>query len=283
MQGLYGPFTMAERVVQKIWLRRDFEQSGLRLSDGRALQIRAAGRWNLLGGPDFREARLAIEGVPVTGDVEVHFHSTDWHAHRHSEDPAYDNVALHVVLFPPDPGERRALRRDGGEIPTLVLLPWLLRGLEEYASDEALEKMTARDAVEKITGLATLSRPELERRLRDHARGALANESALRRAAHREARLDGGGASCGAGNSRQPAKSRPDAGDRDRPSVGRMARRFGSRAARGGGGSGQWQVQGIRPANQPLRRLRQYRAWVSAQPNWPEDLRRLTLDLTGAR
>ena len=27
MQGLYGPFTMAERVVQKIWLQRDFDAS----------------------------------------------------------------------------------------------------------------------------------------------------------------------------------------------------------------------------------------------------------------
>jgi len=25
MQGLYGPFTIAERVVQKIWLRGDFD------------------------------------------------------------------------------------------------------------------------------------------------------------------------------------------------------------------------------------------------------------------
>ena len=39
MQGLYGPFTIAERVVQKIWLRRDFEQTGLRLVDGRSLLI----------------------------------------------------------------------------------------------------------------------------------------------------------------------------------------------------------------------------------------------------
>src|SRR5688572_31406343 len=117
MQGLYGPFTIAERVVQKIWLRRDFEQTGLQLIDGRSILIRAPGSWNLLGGPDFREARIVVDDVPLVGDVEVHFHSSDWHAHRHAEDRAYDQVVLHVILFPPGPGERRALRRDGTEIP----------------------------------------------------------------------------------------------------------------------------------------------------------------------
>ena len=62
MEGLYGPFTIAERVVQKLWLRRDFEQAGLRLLDGRMLQIRTPGHWNLLGGPDFHLARLLMDG-----------------------------------------------------------------------------------------------------------------------------------------------------------------------------------------------------------------------------
>jgi len=36
---------------------------------------------------------------------------------------------------------------------------------------------------------------------------------------------------------------------------------------------GEWQVQGIRPANHPLARLRQYQAWIQAKPAWPEALR----------
>ncbi|HKB58238.1 MAG TPA: DUF2851 family protein, partial [Lacunisphaera sp.] len=129
MQGLYGPFTIAERVVQKIWLRGDFDHCRAVLADGRKLEIRSAGTWNLLGGPDFRGASLIIAGQSVTGDVEVHFHATDWRAHGHGEDPAYDKVALHVVLFPPGAAEPAAQRRDGREIPTLVLLPLLHRGL----------------------------------------------------------------------------------------------------------------------------------------------------------
>jgi hypothetical protein len=37
-------------------------------------------------------------------------------------------------------------------------------------------------------------------------------------------------------------------------------------------GAGQWQLQGVRPANHPRRRLRQYQDWVARQPDWPDRL-----------
>ena len=274
MQGLYGPFTIAERVVQKLWLRRDFEQTGLRLLDGRALQIRTPGQWNLLGGPDFRLARLIVDGRSLLGDVEVHFHSSDWHAHRHAEDRAYDNVALHVIMFPPADGERRAERRDGSEIPTLVLLPQLHRGLEEYASDDALERMTARDAVERIAELATMPRAGLVEMLRVQARArwqgkvhfaALRLEKLGWRSAAHHAALE----ILGYRRNRAPmlatatAHALEDwAGNLDVAAV--LAER-----------AGQWQLQGMRPANHPLGRLRQYREWVQARPDWPDRLRKI--------
>ena len=275
MQGLYGPFTMAERVVQKIWLRRDFEQAGLQLLDGRSLVIRTPGSWNLLGGPDFHEARLVLGGETITGDVEVHFHSADWHAHRHGEDHAYDNVALHVILFSPGADERRALRRDGSEIPTLVLLPWLHRGLEEYASDEALEKMTAQDAAEKISELAAMARGDLEEMLRQQAMRRW--QMKVRFAGLRLAKLGWTETAhhaaleiLGYKRNRAPMLAtatvhplREWLGDLDPASL--VAER-----------RGEWQMQGIRPANHPLGRLRQYQAWVRARPDWPEILLRLT-------
>jgi len=44
LQGLYGPFTMAERVVQKIWLREDFARDRATLTDGRAPRFARWGR-----------------------------------------------------------------------------------------------------------------------------------------------------------------------------------------------------------------------------------------------
>ncbi len=276
MQGLYGPFTIAERVVQKLWLRRDFEQAGLRLLDGRALRIRSPGHWNLLGGPDFHLARLAFDGQPLVGDVEVHFHSADWHAHRHAEDRAYDNVALHVIMFPPGSGERRAERRDGSEIPTLVLLPHLHRGLEEYASDDALEKMTARDAVERIAELARQPRAELLALLRRQARARW--EGKVRFAALRIEKLGWGGAAHHAAleilgyrrNRAQMLSTATAHGLAEWTEGLDVAAVFAERA-------GQWQLQGMRPANHPLRRLRQYREWVKGRPGWPDRLRSLAL------
>jgi hypothetical protein len=272
MQGLYGPFTIAERVVQKLWLRRDFEQNGLRLWDGRSLQVRTPGHWNLLGGPDFHLARFAIDGRALLGDVEVHFHSSDWHAHGHAMDRAYDNVGLHVIMFPPADGERLAARRDGSEIPTLVLLPLLTRGLEEYASDDALEKLTARDAVERIAELAAMPRIKLLEMLRAQAQARW--ESKVRFAGLRIEKLGWENAAHHAaleilGYRRNRAQMLATAtahpleqwtGDLD------VAEIFTERA-------GQWQLQGMRPANHPLGRLRQYQGWAKARPDWPERLR----------
>jgi hypothetical protein len=36
--------------------------------------------------------------------------------------------------------------------------------------------------------------------------------------------------------------------------------------------AGLWQLHGVRPANHPRIRLRQYAAWATARPNWPERL-----------
>jgi hypothetical protein len=48
IQGLYGPFTFTERLLQKIWLRGEFDAAHAIAEDGRTLRILSPGRWNLL-------------------------------------------------------------------------------------------------------------------------------------------------------------------------------------------------------------------------------------------
>lgn len=277
MQGLYGPFTLTERVVQKIWLRGDFAQQRLVLTDGRRLEIRFTGKWNLLGGPDFHAARLGIDGAPVTGDVEVHFHPADWRAHAHAGDRAYDNVALHVVLFPPAAGEQPALHRDGREIPTLVLLPLLHRDLEEYASDDALEIITARDEWEKFAALAAMPAAEMQPLLHGHA-----TERWRQKVRFARLRID----KLGWADAAHHTALEIFGYRQNRAAMLRIAAQYPLQAwAEGvspadvfaGGGAG-WQLQGVRPANHPLARLRQYQHWAGAQPAWPERLRAMKLD-----
>ena len=268
IQGLYGPFTMAERVVQKIWLQRDFNQTGATLSDGRTLEVRATGHWNLLGGPDFRSARLVIGGVLITGDIEVHFYSADWRAHGHAADSSYDNVALHVVLFPLREGEGPALRREGQPIPTLVLLPLLHRDLEEYAGDDALETITARDQWRHFAELSGRSLAELQLMMQAKARdtwrqkihfsklrieklgwSAALHHAALEILGYRQNR-----AAMLAVAGKYPLEAWSQWIEPEQ-----IFAEYHTR----------WQLQGVRPANHPRTRLHQYHQWVVANPDWP--------------
>src|SRR5688500_265953 len=167
IQGLYGAFSFAEKLLQKIWLRGDFDRAASVLSDGRRLRIVHPGKWNLLGGPDFGDARPRF-GDPsdreTMGDVEVHLHASDWDAHGHARDPAYDRVVLHVVLFPPENGHvTRGVA--GREIPILALLPLLHRALEEFAADEAVEPLPNGPRATRPDARGTLPHPELATRL----------------------------------------------------------------------------------------------------------------------
>lgn len=274
LQGMYGPFTMAERVVQKIWLREDFAQHRAVLSDGRPLVIRSTGVWNLLGGPDFHGARLNIAGREITGDIEVHFHATDWRAHGHAADRAYDHVVLHVILFPPAADAAPARHADGREIPTLVLLPLLHRDLEEYASDDALEGITARDQWERFAELAAL--PTEERLGLIQAKAEERWRQKVYFAKLRIAKLG------------WPAAAHHTALEilgyrQNRSAMLTVAAHYPLAAWADGvdpefifaAGRGRWHLHGVRPANHPLTRLRQYQGWVTARPDWPQRLERM--------
>lgn len=272
MQGLYGPFTMHERVVQKIWLQQDFATRAARLVDGRALEIVLPGRWNLLGGPDFKHAQLRIDGRDVFGDVEVHFHARDWTSHGHADNSAYAEVALHVLLFPPSLGARAQRRADGTEIPALVLLPLLHRDLEEYAADDALEALTARDEWRRLEELANRPRDALRLELRSLAGKRW--KAKIASARQRVAKLGFGGAAhhtaleiLGYRHNRVPMLATAERW----PLAVWQHVQLTDAALRSVGG---WQTHGVRPANHPRTRLAQYQQWSTRVPDWPGNLAR---------
>jgi len=55
IEGEYGPLTISERMVQKIWAKGDFRKSDLKTLEGAHLEILDLGQWNLLAGPDFKQ------------------------------------------------------------------------------------------------------------------------------------------------------------------------------------------------------------------------------------
>jgi hypothetical protein len=271
IQGLYGPFSFPEKLLQQIWLRGDFDSKRAITTDGRGVQVVSPGRWNLLGGPDFKDARVSIGGVAVRGDIEVHLRAADWIAHRHSSDPAYANVVLHVILFPTD--ERATAGVGGRGIPVLVLLPLLNHDLEEYAADEAIERLADHPLVQARRELIALSPEELTVQLLRFAEVRWRQKVYF--AKLRIARL-GWESAChhtaleilGYRFNRVPML----AVAAELPFADWVKAGEGMADAAHAKFADRWSKQGVRPASHPLSRLRQYMRWMAARPNWPERL-----------
>jgi uncharacterized protein DUF2851 len=269
IQGLYGPFSFPEKLLQKIWQRGDYDRSRTVTTDGRRVQVLHPGKWNLLGGPDFKGARIRFAGgAVITGDVELHLNAEGWAEHGHALDRAYDAVLLHVVLFPPEPGHvtRGA---DGMELPVLVLLPLLLHDLEEFAAEDAVENLANRPVsrVQEILGtlgaeeLMTLLRSSAERRWRQKVHFARLRVQRLGwEAACHHAALEILGYRFNRAPMLRIAAAFP---------LGEWARGAVEPDGAYENEAGAWSLQGVRPANQPRTRLRQYAAWVRTGPDWP--------------
>ncbi len=86
------------------------------LSDGSPVEVIECGTENNhRGGPDFLDARIVLDGIQISGDVELHITPEGWREHHHDGDARYSNVILHVVLED-DTGEHA-----GPPVPQLVL------------------------------------------------------------------------------------------------------------------------------------------------------------------
>ena len=272
IQGLYGPFSFSEKLLQKIWLQGDFDRAGAVTTGGRRVQVRHPGKWNFLGGPDFKGARLRFDDGPeAVGDVELHLRADGWAGHGHAADRAYDGVVLHVVLFPPEPGHVTR-GGNGQDIPVLVLLPLLHHDLEEFAAEDAVENLANRPLSRVQEELGALPAEELSALLRRQA--AKRWQGKVHFARLRVQRL-GWEAAChhaaleilGYRFNRAPMLRVAAAWP-----LGAWARGAAGADAVFAGESGSWSLQGVRPANHPRLRLRQYAAWVQAAPDWPERL-----------
>jgi hypothetical protein len=270
LQGLYGPFAFPELLLQKLWWRREFAVAEARTMEGKPLVVHHVGRWNRLGGPDFREAIIDIDGVRLRGDVEVHLRAEDWDAHRHKNDRAYDGVILHVVLFPPRVPVTSGA--GGRSIPVLALLPLLWHDLEEYATDEAIAALMNRAEYRVAAELLPMPEQELRQRLR--RAGSKRWDQKVHYASRRVERL-GWEEAC-------HHTALEILGYRaNRTGMLKVAGRWPLAAWRSGEvdpdqvfdeTAGEWQRQGVRPANHPRQRLRQYARWVQARPDWTERL-----------
>ncbi|HYM19982.1 MAG TPA: DUF2851 family protein [Candidatus Kapabacteria bacterium] len=92
--------SLKESLLHRIW--RDHARyvvASPRLADNSPVRILHPGTFNdHRGGPDFLGAEIALEGIAIKGDIEIHQSTSDWHSHGHTGDEKYSSVILHVVM-----------------------------------------------------------------------------------------------------------------------------------------------------------------------------------------
>jgi hypothetical protein len=108
---------LPETFLHYVWQYQYFARTALRTTEGEDVVVFHPGLHNSDAGPDFSQARIRIDSIDWTGNVEIHYRSSEWHAHRHDQDPAYDNVILHVVWQ----DDRPVYARDKSRVPTVEL------------------------------------------------------------------------------------------------------------------------------------------------------------------
>lgn len=107
---------MNEHYLHLLWRTKRLPMHLLKTIDNKAIRILHIGFYNTASGPDFFNGRIEIDGLQHSGNIEMHVRSSDWYAHGHQLDEAYNNVILHVVYE-----HDRLVFVEGIEIPTLEL------------------------------------------------------------------------------------------------------------------------------------------------------------------
>lgn len=108
---------MKEDFLHYVWKFQKFKKSSLFTIDKKPVQIIKTGQHNHLAGPDFFNGQVIVGTQKWAGNIEIHINSSDWYAHSHEKDTAYDNVILHVVWH----HDIEVFRKDNTPIPTLEL------------------------------------------------------------------------------------------------------------------------------------------------------------------
>lgn len=108
---------MSEDFLHYLWKFKKFAFAKAKTTTQQSITLKSVGQHNLEAGPDFFNARLLLNEQEWAGNIEIHLKSSDWYAHGHEIDKAYDNVILHVVWE----HDIDIYRGDNSALPTLEL------------------------------------------------------------------------------------------------------------------------------------------------------------------
>ncbi len=114
---------MKEDFLHYVWKFQKFDVPHFLTSNNEVLHIKNTGSHNLNSGPDFFNAQIELDGQLWAGNIEIHIKSSDWYAHNHQADMAYDGVILHVVWE----HDTDVFRKDNTVIPTFEIKNHVLK------------------------------------------------------------------------------------------------------------------------------------------------------------
>ena len=158
-----------ERLLHYVWKYKLYDTTSLMTTDGIPLFILDPGIQNTDAGPDFFNAKIKINNTVWVGNVEIHDKASDWQAHHHDTDKAYDSVILHVIRIE----DRTTHRLNGEVIPQLILpipdsirqhIDWLLA---RDVSIPCLPSIQEIDRIHLSSWMDALLSERLERKARD--------------------------------------------------------------------------------------------------------------------
>jgi hypothetical protein len=154
---------MNESFLHYLWQFQYFKKKDLLSFDGEELTVLKTGMLNSNAGPDFFNAKVKIGEIEWVGNVEIHIKSSEWFAHHHEKDSAYDNVILHVVWDNDKP-----VIRNGTSIPTLELKnrvdPSLLQEYKRLInSSTSIACQKSFSQVDDLIKLSTLDKALMQR------------------------------------------------------------------------------------------------------------------------
>ena len=117
---------MKEDFLHYLWKFKNFNTRTLKSTTGELITIIHVGQYLEQAGPDFFNAQIIIGNQKWAGNVEIHLKSSDWYAHHHEKDSAYENIILHVVWE----HDVEIYRSDNSVVPVLAL--------KEFVSSETI-------------------------------------------------------------------------------------------------------------------------------------------------
>ena len=114
-----------------MWQHQLLKGTELVTEAGEPIRIIYPGRINDGRGADFRDAVMATNSGLMKGDIEVHVKSSDWRAHRHHLDTAYNRVILHVVMW--HNAKVATNLQNGGGVPILALHKYIKDPVSQWS------------------------------------------------------------------------------------------------------------------------------------------------------